>query len=107
MFQPLQHTKGLYIDGHEQPDVVQYREMFLSKLLDLEWKHLPLPEVDSPVPSENLGDKKQLVISHHDESIFHTNDDQMRMWGEPDTHVIRPKSRRAGLMVSDFVEKDT
>ena len=49
-FQPLQHTKGLYIDGHERPDVVQYRKSFLAKLLDLEQSHLPPPGIDAPVP---------------------------------------------------------
>ena len=31
----------------------------------------------------------------------------MRMWGEADTHdhMIHPKSKGAGLMVSDFVEE--
>lgn len=29
----------------------------------------------------------------------------MRMWGEPDTHMIRPKSKGAGLVISDFVDE--
>ena len=41
----------------------------------------------------------------YDESTFHANDDQMRMWGEPDTHMIRLKSRGAGLMISAFIEE--
>ena len=27
------------------------------------------------------------------------------MWGEPDAHMICPKSKGAGLMISDFVEE--
>ena len=78
-----------------------------SSLLVLERSHLPPPTTDAPVPfvpQANESDKKYLVIIHHDESIFHANDDQIRMWGEPDTHMIRPKSRGAGLMISDFVD---
>ena len=83
-FQPLQHSKGLYIDGHEQPDVVKHRTSFLTKLLELEQSHLPHPNIDDPVPflhQVSTEEKKYLVIIHHDESIFHANNDQMRMWG--------------------------
>ena len=45
--------------------------------------------------------EKYLVTIHHEESIFHANNDQTMMWGEPNTHM---KTRGAGLMVSDFVE---
>ena len=88
-FQPLKRTKGLYIDGHERPDVVQYMKSFLTKLSDLEQSHLPPPATDAPVPFVPQGNddgRKYLVIIHHDESIFHANDDQMYMWGESDTH---------------------
>ena len=110
-FQPLQHSKGLYVDGHERADVVKYRETFLQKLEELENIHSPPPSVEDPVPfipsrtSEGTAPLKHLVIIHHDKSTFHANDDQMRMWGEPDTHMIRPKSREAGLMISDFIEE--
>ena len=33
--------KGVYIDGHERPDVVQERAIFLQKFTDLECNHLP------------------------------------------------------------------
>ena len=31
-FKPTSHRKGLYIDGHERKDVVEYRKLFLRKL---------------------------------------------------------------------------
>ena len=75
-FQLLQHSKGLYIDGHECADVVKYHKTFLEKLQDLEDQHLPPPLVEDPVPfvptSEGAGEgslpQKHLVVIHHDES---------------------------------------
>ena len=88
--------------------------MFLTRLREIKHEHLPPPSVDDPVPfelrcdqdsSDGVVQRKYLVIIHHDESTFHANDDEVRMWGEPDSHMIRPKSKGASLMVSDFVEE--
>ena len=45
------------------------------------------------------------VIFFHDESIYHVNEDQPSFWGDSNTHVLRPKSKGAGIMVSDFLEE--
>jgi hypothetical protein len=29
-------TKGAYVDGHERPDVVEYRKKFIKKIQELE-----------------------------------------------------------------------
>ena len=41
----------------------------------------------------------------HDESTFQANDDQSTFWGIKGTHVMKPKSKGAGIMVSDFVDE--
>ena len=38
-----------------------------------------------------------------DESTFQSNDDQPTFWRMQDTHVMCPKSKGAGIMVSDFI----
>ena len=35
--------KGIYIDGHERSDVVEYQKLFLQKMEILESTHLPSP----------------------------------------------------------------
>ena len=30
----LRYSKGIYIDGHERSDVVEYRDAFLSRMSD-------------------------------------------------------------------------
>ena len=105
--------KGVYIDGHERPDVVQER-FFLQKLNDLETHHLPPPcpshisPLDSlPPPVGNFVSSKRLVIICHDESTFQSNEDQLYSWLQEDQHVIKPKSRGSGRMVSDFIDEFT
>ena len=39
--------------------------------------------------------RKYLVIIHHDESIFHANDDQVRMWvNQTPTRFVRSQGER-------------
>lgn len=45
------------------------------------------------------------IIFFHDESSFQSNDDQPIFWGTKGTLVMRPKSKGAGIMVSDFIDE--
>ena len=42
-FRSQSHKKGIYIDGHEHNNVVEYRSLYLRKLDILEKTHLPPP----------------------------------------------------------------
>ena len=48
---------------------------------------------------------KRLVIIYHDESIFHINEGQTWIWGTGDHPYIQPKSKGAGIMISDFIDQ--
>ncbi len=94
---------GVYYDGHERAEVAEYRKQYLSKLHELETAHLPPPDVsDDPVQPPEPG-KKVMVIIDHDESSYNANDDEPWMWADEKSQKLRPKSRGAGIMVSDFV----
>ena len=103
-FQKVDSKRGIYIDGHERQDVVDYRKIYLKKHLVWASTHaLPPPCIDEPPAQPS--DKKKLVLIFHDESIFHSNDDQGWMWGEKNKIVIKPKGQGRGIMVSDFIEE--
>ncbi len=61
---------------------------------------LQLLFLESP-SDEQIGNN--VVILHY-ESTFQANDDENWMWGVRGEHVIKPKSRGGGIMVSDFVD---
>ena len=45
------------------------------------------------------------MIIFHDESTYQSNDDQPTLWGTKETRVLRPKSKGAGIMVSEFIDE--
>ena len=53
-FHRRQYRQG-YTDGHDRPDVVEYRKLFLKKLKILESSHLPPPICEDGIPSWNSG----------------------------------------------------
>ena len=110
----VDRKKGIYYDGHERKDVVEYRRKFLRKVAALGFlnkanaptlaagQSLPA-EID--IPSDDRIEKN--VIFFHDESTFQANDDQPTQWGNEAMKggMLRPKSRGAGVMVSDFIDE--
>ena len=57
-------------------------------------------DIRSPTP--DIIDKT--IILFHDETTYQVNDDQPTLWAEKDTSVICPKSKRSGIMISDFID---
>ena len=102
-FAPSSTKKGVYIDGHEQSDVVDYRKIYLRKLEALESTHAPHPPTSDEPQPEPL-DRRKLVLIFHDKSTFHSYDDQGWMWAEKGKQQIKPKTQ-GGIMMSDFVDE--
>ena len=102
------HKKGAYVDGHERDDVVTYRRKFLDEMKSLWETHLPPPppsDERAATPPPNAATLKRLVLIYNDESIFNTNEGQMWGWATGEKPIIQPKTKGAGIMVSDFIEK--
>ena len=107
-FSPTLYRKGLYFDGHERADVVEYRRIYLRKLEVLQISHIPPPSCSGGHTEEAIGSstaQKRLVLLYHDESCFHANEGQQWQWTEVDKLALRPKSQGRGLMVSDFIDE--
>lgn len=107
-FRPQSHKKGAYVDGHEREDVVAARKKYLKLLRELKSIHLPPPPCSderATTPPPDAETRKRLVLLYHDESIFSTNEGQTWMWATEDTPVIQPKTKGAGIMVSDFIDQ--
>ena len=79
--------KGVYMDGHERPDVVEYRNSeFLPLMASYErrmvqWKPkgVSLVHVEPDLrPEENW-----VIAIFQDESCFHVNDNKQTGWCAP------------------------
>lgn len=84
-FHPTSHKKGIYIDGHEHGDVVEYRKLFLQKLEILEANYLPQPACSDQLTAFRVGSEtaaRSFVLIYHDESTFHANEGQSVVWAK-------------------------
>ena len=119
-----------YVDGHERPDIVAYRQnVFLPAWLAREhllhvWtrenEDQPATTLDksvgTPIASDsevmdNLATssncKRNIVVWAHDETVFYANNRRKRRWvHKTETAVPKPKGEGALLMVADFVSAD-
>ena len=104
---------GMYIDGHEHEDVVQYRNTFVQRfkqyerhfhLWDDDGNELPKPS-GFPVPGAR--GRFRLILVTHDESTFFQNDQRKICWDRKgSSKTPKPKGEGQSLMVSDFLTTD-
>lgn len=108
------HQNGMYVDGHECEDVVEYRKGFVERFEQYERRfHTWDDEGNEQQPSiDNDGMishfQHQLVLITHDELTFYYQNDQQKIyWACPGKNVApRPKGEGLTLMVSDFLTAD-
>jgi hypothetical protein len=67
--------KGLYFDGHEREDVVEYRKKFLERLQNLS-NLMSVFEGEDMIEIEPVltPGQKKIIMINHDESTFAAND---------------------------------
>ena len=79
--------KGVYMDGHERPDVVDYRmKTFLPLMAQYEKKmvHWIADGPDLVHVDPKLGpDNKRIIAVFQDESCFHVNEYKSDAWCTP------------------------
>lgn len=101
--------RGLYKDGHEREDVVEYRARFLAQMQQFEEK-MPVFEGEDmnviKMPSLGSGEKLHILVVH-DEWIFHANDADNYGWYNDGNQGIRPKGQGASIHVSEFLSEMT
>ena len=96
--------KGVFIDGHECSDVVEYRStVFLPRYQELLNSSRKWTEDGNIVPSVLLPGEKEKILITHDESTFYANDRRRFMGLEENKQPLRPKNQGQGIMVSDFL----
>lgn len=102
--------KGVFFDGHEREDVVDYRELFLKEMKGLLPYLVEFSKDGSILPKEYLKDCtvggpdcRPIIMITHDESTFSANDGRRKVWTKDGQGIFRPKGKRRGIMASDFL----
>jgi hypothetical protein len=100
--------KGVYMDGHERNDVVEYRnKVFLPAIARFEAqmaKHEG-PELKKIMPEIQEG-QRRIIIQYHDECCFHANDEARSLWLREGEQPLRKKGRGRLIHVSDFINEE-
>lgn len=101
--------KGIYIDGHERKDVVEYwDETFLLKIKVFQsrmatWElDKSTKELKRIAPTLEPA-QKEIITQFQDESCFHANEVTGSAWLRDSEQPLRNKSRDRLIHVSDFV----
>ena len=101
--------KGIYVDGHEWPDVVNYHKTFLNTIAENEHLQDMYSDKDLEIiqPTLNPGTTEQKHIPvHHNKSIFRSNKLQQRVWVMGRKMPLRKKGQGKAIHVSDFITKE-
>ena len=102
--------KGLFKDGHERDDVLQYRQdYFLPYLESLKSRIVQWDEKGgfmlgkSPEEIRRITGLTPIILITHDECIFNSNEGPRFEWVEKGSMPLRKKGPGAGIMVSCFI----
>ena len=101
----LRYSKGLYIDGHERSDVIEYRDAFLSRMSD-HAKYFFRYDGDNMnivTPPSLSSDQRPRILVTHDESCFSSHDGKATIWMDANDRPLRPKGQGRSIMVSEFM----
>jgi hypothetical protein len=98
--------RGMYVDGHERADVVQYRQgVFVPTYFRLHESAASFDNNGVEIPREPFPPgQNEVIIHHHDETTFYGNDRRKLRWVH-DSESPKPYAKGEGqsVMVADFV----
>jgi len=106
-FRYTEHKKGLYYDGHERPDVVQYRQdEFLPQMAEHQQRLVEyiVGEVDKELEKTPLNFvERRLVLCAHDEMTAQANDGLKKSWILNGEQPLKKKGAGRGIHQSDVI----
>ena len=107
-----QKKKGMFIDGHERGDVVEYRKGFVERWKEYE-KRFIIYDNDGNILSTPTGFpvaqgvRFRLILVTHDESTFYENDRRKIHWINDETKAVAEKKGEGqSIMASDFLTSE-
>ncbi|KAF8587728.1 hypothetical protein K439DRAFT_1652205 [Ramaria rubella] len=100
--------KGMYVDGHERPNVIEYWMKFLENVRkNASLRQTYTDEALEPIePTLGPGDRLHVPV-YHDESICRSNALWRRVWVRNGRMPLRKKGEGHAIHISDFVVEHT
>lgn len=95
--------KGVFVDGHEREDVVQYRQsIFIPQWQSYRQRFAKYDLREKTFVGQGNSTSRPIILITHDESTFNANDGTRAGWKLNGQNPLRPKGRGKGIMVSAF-----
>jgi hypothetical protein len=101
--------KGVYMDGHEQADVMEYQQsVFLPTMAEFKRRMARYegPKLRHVAPNLAPGEC-EIVPNFHNESTFHANEESRSAWLRKDEQPLRKKGRGKLIYASAFINPET
>ena len=102
-----EHWKVLYFDGHERPDVVEYRQnVFIPQIKQYRLQVVEYVVGDVGKEKEKVVENyvdRRLVLVSHDESTTQANDGPKKSWVHKNEHALKKKGVGRGIHQSDVI----
>ena len=102
----MQHKKALYYDGHERPDVVEYRQKVFLPTME-KYPERPVEfkvgQVEAEVIKPRNYVERLLVLCAHNESTSQANDGEKAGWVLEGEQPLKKKGPGRGLHQSDVI----
>ncbi|KAM6490142.1 hypothetical protein JOM56_014461 [Amanita muscaria] len=105
-FRYTEHKKALYFDGHERPDVLEYRQtVFLPKMEEHRGRlvEFVVGNTDMELIKPTNYVERRLVLVAHDEMTAQANDGKGKSWVLDGEHPLKKKGVGRGLHQSDVI----
>ncbi|CAG8624222.1 9070_t:CDS:2, partial [Racocetra fulgida] len=96
-----QVRKGLYMDGHEQADVVAYRERFLEKIAEYEAQMVVFSGEN--MEEETRPASQIIILVTHNKYIFSTYNGRHWLWMPEGEQPLCKKDQGRSFHVSEFL----
>ena len=106
-FKYTEHKKSLYFDGHERPDVVEYRQNVFLPVMAQHCRRM-VEYVVGDVEKEVLTQpanfvERRLVLVAHDEMTAQANNADSKSWVLDGEHALKKKGAGRGMHQSDVI----
>jgi len=104
-FRYTEHKKSLYYDGHERPDVVDYRQKeFLPAMKKYQERlvEYAVGDVEREVTKPTNFVERRLVLVAHDEMTAQAHDGKKKSWVMDGEHTLKKKGVGRGMLL-DYV----
>ena len=105
-FRYTEHRKALYFDGHERPDVVQYRQdIFLPTMAEYRSRIIEyvIGDVEREVHKAQNYVEHRIVVACHDETTAQANDGEKKSWVFEDEYPLKKKGQGRGIHQSEVI----